>query len=182
MARGGREVADAIEAAWEQGARLRRVDRAASAQADGSTRSRAPASMRGAIANREALGGRAAAVGPSLGRRARSATWSANATARLNAETTPDCSFAGCTGCDVCAELGVDVVLAGAVAWLNGEFRLRVRYAKTGRLQVAFASRGDPRARAVESAERVCRMRSRRGFSPHMKVAFGPALAGRNRW
>ena len=31
----------------------------------------------------------------------------------LRAELTPDCSFERCTGCDVCGDLGVDVVLAG---------------------------------------------------------------------
>jgi len=31
----------------------------------------------------------------------------------LAAETTPDCSFDGCTSCGVCPSLGVDVVLAG---------------------------------------------------------------------
>ena len=32
----------------------------------------------------------------------------------LAAAVTPDCSFDGCTGCDVCADLGVDIRLAGA--------------------------------------------------------------------
>lgn len=32
----------------------------------------------------------------------------------LGAQTTPDCSFAGCTACDVCGDLGVDIVLGGA--------------------------------------------------------------------
>ncbi len=31
----------------------------------------------------------------------------------LAAETTPDCSFDGCTGCGVCPSLGVDIVVAG---------------------------------------------------------------------
>jgi radical SAM family uncharacterized protein len=33
--------------------------------------------------------------------------------AALAARTTPDCSFDGCTGCGVCPDLGVDIVLAG---------------------------------------------------------------------
>jgi hypothetical protein len=31
----------------------------------------------------------------------------------LSAQTTPDCSFAACTGCDVCDELDVAIVLGG---------------------------------------------------------------------
>ena len=31
----------------------------------------------------------------------------------LAAETTPDCSFDGCTSCGVCPSLGVDIVLGG---------------------------------------------------------------------
>lgn len=31
----------------------------------------------------------------------------------LNAKVTPDCSFAACTGCDVCGDLGLDIVLGG---------------------------------------------------------------------
>jgi radical SAM family uncharacterized protein len=33
--------------------------------------------------------------------------------AALSARTTPDCSLDGCTGCGVCPDLGVDIVLAG---------------------------------------------------------------------
>ncbi len=31
----------------------------------------------------------------------------------LSGTTTPDCSFDGCTGCDVCGDVGVDIVLSG---------------------------------------------------------------------
>ena len=31
----------------------------------------------------------------------------------LAGKTTPDCSFSGCTGCDVCDDLDVKIVLAG---------------------------------------------------------------------
>ena len=67
----------------------------------------------------------------------------------------------------------------------NGEFRLRVRYGKVGRLrwlshlEVLHAlERGVRRARLPYAVTQ--------GFSPHMKVAFGPALpvgtAGENEY
>ena len=33
----------------------------------------------------------------------------------LAAATTPDCSFDGCTGCDACDDLGVQIVLGGDI-------------------------------------------------------------------
>lgn len=56
-----------------------------------------------------------------------------------------------------------------------GEFRLRVRYAKSGRLR--FLSHLE----LIHSLERSVRRAGlpyavTQGFSPHMKVAFGPAL------
>lgn len=57
----------------------------------------------------------------------------------------------------------------------NGEFRLRVRYGKTGRL------RWLSHLEVIHTLERSLRRAElpyaiTQGFSPHMKVAFGPAL------
>ena len=112
IARGGREVADVIEAAWREGAvfdawteqfRLQRW-----LDAFDST-----GVVPAAIANRERTEDEplpwdhiSAAVSPRYLRAER-----AKALAGI---TTEDCSFDGCTGCDVCGELGVDIVLGGA--------------------------------------------------------------------
>ncbi|NTU71644.1 MAG: DUF2344 domain-containing protein [Coriobacteriia bacterium] len=67
----------------------------------------------------------------------------------------------------------------------EGEFRLRVRYGKVGRL------RWLSHLEIVHALERIIRRAGlpyalTRGFSPHMKVAFGPALpvgtAGENEY
>jgi radical SAM family uncharacterized protein len=111
MARGGREVAEAIEAAWRSGAIFdawteqfsfkRWLDAFESTGIDA-----------GAIATRERDESEplpwahiSAGVAPGYLARER---------ARAAAgQTTPDCSFAGCTGCDVCDDLNVQVVVAG---------------------------------------------------------------------
>lgn len=58
---------------------------------------------------------------------------------------------------------------------MNGEFRLRVRYAKSGRLR--WLSHLEV-LRAVERTIRRAQLpyAVTQGFSPHMKLAFGPAL------
>ena len=67
----------------------------------------------------------------------------------------------------------------------NGEFRLRVRYGKVGRL------RWLSHLEVLHALERTVRRAGlpyavTHGFSPHMKVAFGPALpvgtAGENEY
>jgi len=111
MARGGREVAEAIEAAWRAGAvfdawteqfRLQRwLDAFEATGIDAM-----------AIATRERETSEplpwahiSAGVAPGYLVRERQ---------RASAgETTPDCSFSGCTGCDVCDDLAVQIVLAG---------------------------------------------------------------------
>ena len=112
MARGGREVADVVEAAWRGGAvfdawteqfKLRRwVDAFEATGVDAA-----------GIANRERSLGEplpwdhiSAGVSPAYLRAERQRA--------TDALTTPDCSFSGCTGCDVCGELGVDIVLGGS--------------------------------------------------------------------
>jgi radical SAM family uncharacterized protein len=111
MARGGREVSDAIEAAWRSGAvfdawteqfRLQRwVDAFEATGVDA-----------GAIATREReeyeplpWAHISAGVSAKYLMRERERA--------RQAKTTPDCSFGGCTGCDVCDDLGVKIVLAG---------------------------------------------------------------------
>lgn len=111
MARGGREIADVIESAWRGGAKFDawteqfRLQRWADAfECCGVDPS--------AIANRqrtedEPLPWDHISAGVSrkylLSERARA----------LGTVTTPDCSFGSCTGCDVCGDLGVEVVLGG---------------------------------------------------------------------
>ena len=113
LARGGRDVAAAVEGAWRRGARFdawtdefrlhRWTEALAEAGIDGSS-----------IANRERD-------------TAEHLPW-AHLSAGLStpylliersraraAETTPDCTFDGCTGCGVCGALGVENVIAGGV-------------------------------------------------------------------
>jgi hypothetical protein len=111
MARGGREIADVIEAAWRAGARFdawterfdlaRWLEAFSSAEVD-------PTS----IANRErSPEERYPWEHLSCGD---SRSYLAKERQRaLEGKTTPDCSFDGCTGCDACDELGVSVRLAG---------------------------------------------------------------------
>ena len=111
MARGGREVADAIESAWRGGAvfdawteqfRLSRwLDAFAATGIDAeaiATRERAAS---------EPLPWAHLSAGVSVRYLVRERERAAAGV------TTPDCSFAACTGCDVCDRLGVQVMLAG---------------------------------------------------------------------
>lgn len=112
MARGGREVADVVEDAWRRGAafdawteRFRLSRWVESFEATGvdaseiANRERSPEEplpwdhISAGVSKRYLLSERA----------------SASAT-----QTTPDCSFSGCTGCDVCDDLGVRIMLGGA--------------------------------------------------------------------
>ncbi|MDP2233366.1 MAG: B12-binding domain-containing radical SAM protein, partial [Actinomycetota bacterium] len=110
-ARGGREVADVIEVAWRSGARFDAwterfnlaIWRDAMTAAD--VDSAAIASRMRGSDERMAWDHLSAAV-------SRAYLWRERERA-YRAETTPDCSFTGCTGCDACGELGVDLVVAG---------------------------------------------------------------------
>jgi hypothetical protein len=111
MARGGRDVADVVEAAWRAGARFDAwterfsldvwlgafeaagVDPVAIAGCERPTDEPLPWEHLSAGVSRDYL----------LRERERA----------LAGRTTADCSFDGCTGCDVCGQLGVDIVLAG---------------------------------------------------------------------
>ena len=117
----------------------------------------------GALANRERDPDAPLPWDAHLGRRLDRATCCASASARCAATTTPDCSFGGCTGCDVCRDLGVDIVLAGGAPWLSGEFRLRVRYGKTGRLRFLSHLEVMRALRALRPPRGTARMLSRRG-------------------
>jgi len=111
MARGGRELSSAIEAAWRAGARFDawsehfRLQTWLDAFAETSVD---PA----AIANRErpldeTLPWDHLSAGVSK------AYLAEERRRALEAVVTPDCSFSGCTGCDVCSDLGVDIDVAG---------------------------------------------------------------------
>ncbi|MDI6712202.1 MAG: TIGR03960 family B12-binding radical SAM protein [Anaerosomatales bacterium] len=113
LARGGREVAGAVEEAWRRGARFdawseqfsfgRWLEAFESAGVDAH-----------AIANRERdpfdelpWSHIESGVSTAYLRMERQRAYAG--------ETTPDCTFAGCTGCGVCGALGVSNVIAGGV-------------------------------------------------------------------
>ncbi len=114
MARGGREVADVIEAAWRNGAVFDAwterfsLERWLRAFADTGVDPQS-------IANRER------GIDEPLPWEHISSGVSRRYLARereraLRGQTTPDCTFSGCTGCDVCGGLGVDLVVRGVRA------------------------------------------------------------------
>lgn len=111
IARGGREVADVIEAAWRRGARF-----------DAWTEQFSFERWLEAIAETGVdpyqIAGRQRSTDEPLPWEHISAGLSKRYLVRereraLAGSVTPDCSFVGCTGCDVCDELGVDVAVAG---------------------------------------------------------------------
>ena len=111
LARGGREMADGIEAAWRAGARF-----------DAWTEQ---FSLQRWLDAFSSVGIDAAAAASRPYAQDRPLPWShidsglAEAFLRLertrtdSATTTPDCTFEDCTGCGVCPGLGVDIALAG---------------------------------------------------------------------
>lgn len=111
MARGGREVAEAIESAWRAGARF-----------DAWTERFDPGLWKSALATEGidavAVAGQAFEIDAALPWSHISCGVSSAYLARersraMRAETTPDCSFEGCTSCDACQTLGVDIVVRG---------------------------------------------------------------------
>ncbi len=111
VARGGREVADAIEGAWRAGSRF-----------DAWTER---FELGRWLAAFEAHGIDATAIANRERQRDEQLPWS-HISAGVSADylwrereralagtTTPDCSFTGCTGCDACDALGVDIVTVG---------------------------------------------------------------------
>ena len=111
MARGGRELADVVEVAWRSGARFDAWTERFSLELWLDAFRRCGVSPEQiATTEREAeepLPWDHLTSGVSRGYLVRERE-------RAHAgKTTGDCSFEGCTGCDVCGDLGVDVVLAG---------------------------------------------------------------------
>jgi hypothetical protein len=112
MARGGRELTNVIETAWRAGARFDAWSECFRLQTwlDALTENGLDPL---AVAHRQRL------VGEPLPWDHLSAGLNSDYLAEereraLEAAVTPDCSFEGCTGCDVCSDLGVDIRLAGA--------------------------------------------------------------------
>ena len=112
MARGGRELADAIETAWRSGARFDawteqfRLSRWLEAFAAKGIDPQAIANRERSVEEPLAWQHISAGVSPLYLERERECA--------LAEQTTPDCSFTGCTACDVCDDLGVSIVLGGA--------------------------------------------------------------------
>lgn len=110
MARGGREIADVIESAWRNGCRF-------DAWTERFSLSAWMEAFAGSGIDPTAIANRARPLDEVL-------PWqhlSSGVSRRYLAEEreraysgllTGDCSFSGCTGCDVCGDLGVDVALA----------------------------------------------------------------------
>jgi radical SAM family uncharacterized protein len=111
LARGGREAGDVIEAAWRGGARF-----------DAWTERFGLATWRDAF---DSAGIDPVALASRERDEAEALPWdhvSAGVSRRYlererrrayAEQVTADCSFEGCTGCDVCGDLGVDVVISG---------------------------------------------------------------------
>jgi hypothetical protein len=110
MARGGREIARVVEHAWRAGARF-----------DAWTER---FSLKPWLAAFDACGIDPATIANRERPETEPLPWdhiSAGVSRRYllrerhlayDGGRTPDCSFEGCTGCDVCPDLGVDIVLA----------------------------------------------------------------------
>ncbi|MDH4140820.1 MAG: TIGR03960 family B12-binding radical SAM protein, partial [Coriobacteriia bacterium] len=111
MARGGRQMADAIEAAWRAGARFEawgeQFDLGRWLAAFEETGVDADAVACRERTRDEVLPWDHVSSGVS-----RAYLWGERERA-LAGVVTPDCSFSGCTGCDVCENLGVETVLGG---------------------------------------------------------------------
>lgn len=111
IARGGREVSEAIEHAWRAGARFdawsERFDLATWREAFVSAGLDADAIASQSYERDERLPWRHISSGVS-----ERYLWLERERA-VAGVTTVDCSFDGCTGCDACGTLGVDIVLGG---------------------------------------------------------------------
>jgi len=111
MARGGREVANTIEAAWRDGARF-------DAWTERFSLARWMSAFEATGVDPAGIANRERGLDEPLPWEHISAGVSRRYLQRERERafagiTTPDCSFDGCTGCDVCGELGVDIVLGG---------------------------------------------------------------------
>ncbi len=111
MARGGREVADVVEAAWRAGARF-------DAWTEQFELSRWMTAFEATGVDPSAIANRERSLDEPLPWEHLSAGVSRRYLVRerelaFQARTTGDCSFGPCTGCDVCSDLGVMVELGG---------------------------------------------------------------------
>ncbi|HET6350827.1 MAG TPA: TIGR03960 family B12-binding radical SAM protein [Coriobacteriia bacterium] len=111
MARGGREISAVIEAAWRRGARF-------DAWTEQYRLNRWVEALEECGVDPVAIANRTRDVDEVLPWEHLTSGVSARYLVRereraYSATTTPDCSFGGCTGCDVCGDLGVDVLIAG---------------------------------------------------------------------
>lgn len=111
MARGGREVADAIEVAWRAGARF-------DAWTEQFSLDRWRAAFDATGLDAHEIAGRTHGeedpfpwdhIDPGV---SRAYLWAERERA-IRGLTTADCSFGACTGCGVCGDLGVDIILGG---------------------------------------------------------------------
>ena len=184
LARGGREVADVIERAWRAGAVFDAWTEEFSLRAVARRVRGRRASTPSALAA-GARPGRAAAVGRTSPRASRPAFLRAERErAAGGRDDRRTARFGDCTGCGVCPTLGVDDRDRREAAVAEATSALRVRYGKTGRLR--FLSHLEVMRACERSVRRAGLPYSvTQGFSPKMKVAFGPALpvgtAGRAR-
>jgi radical SAM family uncharacterized protein len=112
MARGGRELANVIETAWRSGARFDawsecfRLQTWLDALAENELDPLGVAHRERSVV--EPLPWDHLSTGVNRG------YLLSERQLALGAAVTPDCSFSGCTGCDVCSDLGVEIDLAGA--------------------------------------------------------------------
>lgn len=111
LARGGRDVAELVEEAWRTGARFEAWTERFSLEPWSAAAARRGVTLSSlaerAFAPDEALPWDHLSCGVAR------AYLAEERERALAAQTTADCSFDGCTGCDVCSRLDVDIVLAG---------------------------------------------------------------------
>lgn len=111
LAKGGREAADGVEAAWRAGAVFDAWSEHFSAERW--TEALASAGIDAAAYAAEARDRHGALPWDHIDSGLSSAFLRAERERTERAETTPDCTFGDCTGCGVCPGLGVDIVVAG---------------------------------------------------------------------
>jgi radical SAM family uncharacterized protein len=111
LAKGGREAADGVEAAWRAGAVFDAWSEHFSLERW--TEALASAGIDAAAYAAEARDRHGALPWDHIDSGLSSAFLRAERERTERAETTPDCTFGDCTGCGVCPGLGVDIVVAG---------------------------------------------------------------------
>ena len=176
LARGGREVADVIEAAWRAGARVRRVDRASSrsrtlacgAFADDGHRRHAPS--RTGIERR-----RGRSRGRTSRRVSRTPSCRSSGSGRRSATTDAGLHLRRLHRVRRVRRRSVSRYRAGGGGVVAERLPLRVCYRKTGPSAHPVAPRSRARVRAAARRAGLPYAVTQ-GFTPHMRIAFGPAL------